>query len=53
MKKQPLKIQKTRKTSSQCYDCGTVSGEVNKSIKYNISLCIPCLRERIISDIKD
>lgn len=53
MKKQTIKIQKTRKTSTTCYDCGVISTEVNKSIKYNISLCILCLRERIISDIKD
>jgi hypothetical protein len=53
MKKQTVKIQKTRKTSATCHDCGVVSREVNKSIKYNLSLCMTCLQERIISDLKD
>lgn len=53
MKKQTIKIQKTRKTSTTCNDCGVTSTEVNKSIKYNASLCMTCLQERIISDIKD
>lgn len=53
MKKQLIKLQKTRKTSTKCFDCGFVSSEVHKSKKYNTSLCMPCLQTRIISDIKD
>lgn len=54
MKKQkPLSLQKTRKTSTPCKDCGVISKDVSKSIKYNVSLCIDCFKTRIIKDLKE
>lgn len=52
-KTQSLPLQKTRKTSTPCKDCGVVSKDVSKSIKYNISLCIDCFKTRIIKDLKE
>ena len=51
MKKDSKPIQNLyqhRDVNHTCADCGLVSKNVNKSIKYNQYFCIECLKDKII-----
>jgi hypothetical protein len=38
--------------NKKCSSCFVISKHVEKSKKYNILLCIDCLKDKILSDIQ-
>ena len=49
MDSQNIKSPHTYKSNKKCQECGIASSDVNHSKKFNQSLCIDCLKQKIIN----